>query len=111
MRACGSAPSWAGADRPARRASADGRWPALLRLDVGRANGLAVFVVALANERREIRAAGAHGIEALGGEPLLDLGQLERGGEPAGELGERLLRRLRRRDHAEPVVHFQLLEA
>src|SRR3954447_1168385 len=76
----------------------------LFALDVGVAKGLAVFVIPFANERREILAASADGIEALIGQPRLDLRERQRGGKPAGELGERVLRRLGRRDDAEPVV-------
>ena len=66
----------------------------LFALDVGVAKGLAVFVIPFANKRREILAASADGIEALIGQPRLDLRERQRGGKPAGELGERVLRRL-----------------
>jgi hypothetical protein len=50
----------------------------LFALDIGVANGLAVFVVSFAHKRREIRAASAHRVEALIGKPGLDFGEPQR---------------------------------
>src|SRR5712671_4348904 len=74
----------------------------LLRVDVRLANEAAVFVRLLAKKSAEIRAAHRDWIEPLGDELRLDLGYLQGCGEPAGELGDHFLRRLRRRDHTEP---------
>src|SRR5437868_4850012 len=76
---------------------------ASLHLDVGLTNDAAELVILLADKRTEIGAAYSDRIEALGDELRLDLRGLHCAREPAGELGDRLLWRLRRGKQSEPT--------
>ena len=64
--------------------------------DVCLANGAAVVVVSLAKVTSETRAACSDWKERLGDKPPLDVGRLQRCGEPGGELRCSFLRCLRR---------------
>src|SRR5438309_10472305 len=77
---------------------------ALLRLGVRRADAAAVFLVLAAHEGVKFLAVQRDREEALGQELRLDLRRLQRSREPGGELRERRLRRLHRREQAVPEV-------
>src|ERR1700736_3019837 len=82
-----------------------------LRLDVQFTKDASVFVILLANKSAKIRTATHGRIESLNDKLRLDLRYLHCRGEPAGQLGDRLLRRLRRRDYPDPEVHLIVLVA
>src|SRR5258707_15215946 len=83
----------------------------LLGLDVGRADYAFVFPVFLAEICSEVRTASSHRIEPLYRKLCLDLGCMDRFGEPGGELRYRLLRRLGGHNQAEPSLLFVILIA
>src|SRR5712691_7132471 len=76
------------------------------RPDVCFANDATVVGILLAKERAKISAAQGDRRKTLGGELRLDLRGLQRVCEPANQLRERGLRRVRRRKQAPPQVHF-----
>jgi hypothetical protein len=79
-----------------------------IRVDVCRADDAAELVILFVNKRAKIRPARANRVEALGDKCRLGLGQLHRRGEPAGELGDRFLRRFRRRDQPKPDLRREV---
>jgi len=77
-----------------------------VRLDVRLANGAAVLVILLANMSGKIRTAHRNRKQALAGKLRPDVRYLQRRGVSANELVNRFLRCLRRRNHAEPILHL-----
>src|SRR5882672_10782867 len=82
-----------------------------LCLDVCLANDAAEVVILLAKISPEIRAAGPDRIKSQGNELRPDLGTLQCRGEPAGDLGHRLLWRVPGRDQPVPELGLVVLHA
>src|SRR5205814_8871330 len=78
-------------------------------LDVRVANDAAVFVILFAQISTKFCAARSYGIKHLDHKLLHDFRHLYRRGEPAGNLGDRFLRRFSRRERRIPSVHFMVL--
>src|ERR1700682_1363769 len=79
----------------------------LFGLDIRLANDAAVFVDLPSHIGAELRAAGSDRKQPLLGELWLHLGGLERRAEPAGQLGDCLRRRFRRRH--DPIEDVRLV--
>src|SRR5262245_22930357 len=69
--------------------------PGLLCSNIRLANDAAVLLILISNVGGEFRAACSNQIEAHSLKLTFDLGHLQRGGKPVGQLGDGFLRRLR----------------
>src|SRR5262245_23665804 len=88
-----------------------GRVGTLLSLEVHLANDAAIFFVLFANERTKIRATHFYRIESDCGEFFPYIGDLHRGSEPACDISDCFLRRIRGREQSEPTFHLIVVVA
>src|SRR5665811_1877083 len=85
--------------------------PPSFDLDPGVLDYTGVFLVLPFDLRTKFLAAAADDFEALGNEVAADAGRLERGRHHRLQLRHRLLRRVRRGDHAEKRRGLEILVA
>ena len=71
-------------------------------------NDATEFIILLAQEGSEINAAYSDRIKALGDKLRPYFGNLHCGGEPGRELGNRFLRRVRRREPFQKSISYPL---
>jgi hypothetical protein len=82
-----------------------------VRLDVGLANDTSEVVILFAKKSDKFRAAHPNRIEPLGDKLRPDLWRLHCRSEPVGELRDCVLRRLRRGEQPQPIVHLVVIVA